>query len=243
MYSDLNIVTPKINRKSTTNELIYDSFKISKDNILERLQTLLCINKVKATEILTNCKPLSKVSPKLLTDNYEICKVYGITNESLTSFPELLTQKDLPEKLHLINNATNDVNSMISLLKMNFNNLSKTVCLLDKENDRVQYFSKLFNVKPLQICEYIKKKPFLLKLNLERIQESLRLLTDNGISKNEVLSDLWVLNYKLDTVKKRIKFVKENKFEKIKTWMIRAPSDIILKTTEMTWSSQKSDGK
>lgn len=146
MYSDLNIVTPKINRKSTTNELIYDSFKISKDNILERLQTLLCINKVKATEILTNCKHLSKVSPKLLTDNYEICKVYGITNESLTSFPELLTQKDLPEKLHLINNATNDVNSMISLLKMNFNNLSKTVCLLDKENDRVQYFSKLFNV-------------------------------------------------------------------------------------------------
>lgn len=100
-------------------------------------------------------------------------------------------------------------------------------------------------MKPLQICEYIKKKPFLLKLNLERIQESLRLLTgihkkhmyliierifsDNGISKNEVLSDLWVLNYKLDTVKKRIKFVKENKFEKIKTWMIRAPSDIILK--------------
>ncbi|GJQ70569.1 hypothetical protein Trydic_g22968 [Trypoxylus dichotomus] len=196
--------------------------------MLKQLQTLLLVSKEEATEIIRIHRDLCQAPPKLVRDNYDACRKYGVTNESIINCPELLYQYDLHEKLCLANKVSNDMNNIVGLLKINITSFKSLINLLHTKNDHITHFSKLLNVKPLEICESVSKKPFLFKLNLERITESIQLLKENGISDREILNDLWVLNYKKSTVEKRIQFVKENNFEKIKTWMIRAPSDIIL---------------
>ncbi|KRT85373.1 hypothetical protein AMK59_2072, partial [Oryctes borbonicus] len=216
-------------RKSLADESISRKFKIAKESISTQLQTLLSINEQKAIQIITHHRDLCQRSRKSIRDNYKTCRSYGITDDSIINCPELLYQHDLDEKLHLAREASYDINNVAGLLKVNITSFSKIISRLNKENDHIVHLSKLLNVKPSEMCEYISKKPFLLSLKLDRVTESIQLLKENGISESDILNDLWTLNYKKSTIERRIQFVRENNFEQIKTWMIRAPLDVILK--------------
>lgn len=136
----------KRNKPDTATELVYDSYRISKVNISDRLQTHLKITKARASEILENNKQLCRVPPQLITDNYDICKMYGIKKESIIDYPELLGQREFPEKVHLLHGVINDINSVTGLLKVNIKDLSEIVHLFDNQKERVLHFSKLLNV-------------------------------------------------------------------------------------------------
>lgn len=55
---------------------------------------------------------------------------------------------------------------------------------------------------------------------------SVELLTSFGITTSEICNDVWVLRYNNEIIKNRFEEAKRHNIETMKTWMVRATTEI-----------------
>ena len=124
-------------------------YKIGKVYATKQLMSLFNFrHKAEAAHIVNKHKILSNVACRLIRDNYHLCKKYEVTNEVLLSFPVILAQRKLKDKLKLLEELNLDLREALPLVQLPDTDL-KYISAEYKEIkiNRIVYYTELMNVR------------------------------------------------------------------------------------------------
>ncbi|KAJ8920778.1 hypothetical protein NQ315_004919, partial [Exocentrus adspersus] len=226
----LNEISPNTNAT--------DTLKLNKnDKVSLMLQELLGIGSIVSRDISMKFKKFHTISQHTIQENFEYCIKNGISQKTLQKYPEVLADTDIPLKILEIRRIPYDINITTPLLSLPYKRLQTFV---DEEfkNNRISSISNLLEVNQSEVCKILARRSFLLSLNLKQLSQSIKLLTDNGITKAEIANDLWVLRYSTNVIKERLHMAKRHNIDTLKTWMVRAQPEIF-----ETYIKRRSDNK
>lgn len=108
-------------------------------------------------------------------------------------------------------------------------------CNIAKEEIRRKYHEKVkaladyFRCSEDAAATLIQKYNFLLKSSMESITAKLEALLEGGITKEELLNDLWILTYTVPTIEERLDLLKELNLTPVKPWLLRCSSHMLLR--------------
>ncbi|KAG5889013.1 hypothetical protein JTB14_033942 [Gonioctena quinquepunctata] len=202
-----------------------EHYKICKKNAIKKLQELFNFRPFEASEIVSRNDKFFKIPTYNIGENYYSCVNQGITKYTMMKYPGILAESDVPAKIKTLKSLPLDINSTAPLILLNastlINFIAKEVIV-----GRIEIIAKLLEVEKSEVCEMMARKPFLVSLDINNLTTNLELLLESGVTNEDVIKDLWVLKYRPALIEERIKLAKSNNIETIKTWMVRAQSDI-----------------
>jgi len=191
---------------------------------------MLEIKPIKALDIVTNHKKFSEVPSTLVLNNFELCTQNNLSKGTVVQYPYILFDGNLLKKLELLKLLPIKLISTVPLVKLSTHRLN-IICLKHKTETtaKISNLCSHFNLSQNEICEILAARPFLLAINTVTFEELLNILTDNEISKEEILKDLWILKYSKSFIKNRLQLIKKHKVVVLKTWMLRCPEEILFR--------------
>ncbi|XP_018321944.1 transcription termination factor, mitochondrial isoform X1 [Agrilus planipennis] len=191
--------------------------------VVKKIEELFKLKYFEAYDIASNNRELWKVTGKLMTKNYNLCKSNDVPDEVLLKCPTILAQKDLEEKLECLKDLWIPISECIPLVVLNIKTL-KSLVENDPENflHRLKHFSELFELPTTDICSLLITKTFLKNIDLDKAERNYKLILDYGIPKEELLRDVWALRYSTENIHSRLEQGKQSNIGRLKTWMIRA---------------------
>ncbi|XP_018578179.1 transcription termination factor, mitochondrial [Anoplophora glabripennis] len=230
-----------IKKKSTKIHESLNSIKVddkaSRSGSAKILEKLLGFKSIIAKDIVLKNKKFHKISVNTIVYNFTCSLENGILPVTLEQFPEVLAELDLPLKISELKELPYDVNITAPLLSLPYQRL-KTYTNGEIETNRIALISEILLIEKSKVCQIFAKKNFLLSLNLNQLLNNIKLLTDNGITKDEIIKDLWVLRYSTSVIEDRLDTAKRNGIDSFKTWMVRAQPEIF-----ETYIRRRSDNK
>ncbi|XP_060516680.1 transcription termination factor, mitochondrial [Cylas formicarius] len=181
-----------------------------------KLQELLRIHGLDALNIIERHRELVHTSTSMIDKNYNYFIESGISHTKLLIYPELLATNDLLEKIDILKTLPHPMKVTLPLLKLSLATI-KRLC----ENDRIDELSKFLKLPLPETCCIIAAKPFLVTVDQDHLNESLKLLMDHGIAFQDVVKDLWILRYSTKLLKSKLEYLKKHEIDIKKPWLIR----------------------
>ncbi|BES88485.1 Hypothetical protein NTJ_01291 [Nesidiocoris tenuis] len=118
---------------------------------------------------------------------------------------------------------------VISVLRLKDEDFNVVRRLVYTNSAKVRDFSELFECSKVETCQYFIKHPFLLRSRITTLKAKCDLLVENGIPKEEILKDLWVLTYTKKRLEERLDDINQMNFDPKKPWMLRCLPEVLLR--------------
>ncbi|KAF7283439.1 hypothetical protein GWI33_000524, partial [Rhynchophorus ferrugineus] len=161
-----------------------------------------------------------------------------IVTNTILKYPLILVQTDLLNKIQNIKTIPIDLNSTIVLSLINSKRLELFIQSSEGPLWRIEKLCKMFSISENRACELLGSRPFLLTKDFNHLETYMKLFEDIGISKEDMLKDMWIFKYSESFLSKRFKILREQGVKKIKTWMIRCPEETLLKHIQRVTQNQ-----
>ncbi|XP_023012057.2 mitochondrial transcription termination factor [Leptinotarsa decemlineata] len=192
---------------------------------IQKLKDLFNLQTPEANEIFGKYKKFAKTSTNCINENYSSCIGLGISKNTLLKYPGILAEENISLKVMTLKSLPLSINITAPLLLLNYNVLCNFV-FKEVVEGRIKIISRLFQVEKSEVCELMAEKPFILSIDINHLTTNLALLSEFGITVEDVIKDLWVLKYSPSAIKERLNLAKSYNVETMKTWMVRAQRDI-----------------
>lgn len=176
------------------NNMFFLNCNFFKKVLLSRQYSELCLQNMKKLEKLFNIKPifvkeilsknrkLAEFNTDQLVENYNKYTEVGISKKTLIENPELLTNSNLSSNLTLLSNFDYNINVTAPLLLLSSDKLDKHKSR-EQIKQKIKYISDLLDVTEAEVCRILSKRPFLVSLSLNHLEESIKVLIGMLISK------------------------------------------------------------
>lgn len=166
-----------------------------RSHTVKKLQELFNIRESTASNIIHDHKIFLTASVDEIDKTYRTCLDAGIAKKNLLCYVDVLTISYISDKIELLKKLPYDLNITVPLLVLD-EKLLKTFVVQEISEKRIKHLGKLFNVilysncfvkniiflflfqiKTVEVCELLSKRPFLISLDLIHIRKCFSLLS------------------------------------------------------------------
>lgn len=149
-----SFATAAIQKKIVGRSTTASSGKLNKAQISERIEGFLKIKRIESINLVNKHKGLRKITEETLTNNFNTCTKYNIPSRSLLTYPEILAQKRLEEKIELLKKVPYPLSTTCCLLLLPDKLLENFALRYRAERflytgGRIKYMSELMKVRLL----------------------------------------------------------------------------------------------
>ncbi|XP_053600152.1 transcription termination factor, mitochondrial [Plodia interpunctella] len=114
------------------------------------------------------------------------------------------------------------VKTLLHIYKVTKNDEMNGFC-----TNRLYYLSEKIKCPTFVVSEKLAQRIFIYGLSFSWLSSSLQVLIDNGVPGDRIIRDLWVLKYRSDTIKERLRRIKSMGIDNLYPWMVRCSEDIL----------------
>ncbi|CAG0914756.1 unnamed protein product [Notodromas monacha] len=177
---------------------------------------------------LSEAFPLMKDLDEL-QNNVEFLEKRGLRRGTVAQTPGILnfSTRSLIERTHLVEEASDYQLSEAfpfcttkTLSEMDVRRSTDSVVL--GHRSRPKYFAAKLDLEPSSACSLFVKFPFLHLVLPIKLSEVIELLLSNGIAKQDLTEDLWILRHNKSVMAKRLKIARKYEVT-VKPWHLRCP--------------------